>query len=60
MSPHEIDALNQVSTFHLLSPSSDFHLLLTIENRWEPALKILNGWEWAAARFEPSTSQSNT
>ena len=60
MAPHEIDASNQVSTFHLLSPSSAFHPLLTNENRWDPALKKLNQWDWVAARFEPSTSRSNT
>ena len=58
--PHEIDASNQVSAFHLLSSSSAFHLLLTNENWWDPALKKLNPWDPAAARFEPSTSRSNT
>ena len=57
---YEIDASNQVSTFHLLSPSSAFHLLSTKENRWSRALKKLNWWDPAVVRFEPWTSQSNT
>ena len=57
---YEIDASNQVSTFHLLSPSSAFHLLSTKENRWSRALKKLNWWDPVVVRFEPWTSQSNT
>ena len=58
--PHEIDASNQVSTFHLLSPSAAFHFLSTNVNQWDPALKKFNPCDPAAARFEPTISRSNT
>ena len=55
-----IKILYIMSLFTTLSFLCGFHLLSSNENRWDPALKKLNQWDPAAARFEPSTSRSNT